>query len=106
MLMYEITMTLPQPELLDFLKALASETRQAIIVLFATHEALTVSQIAELVGVGQSTASEHLAVLRRAGLLIATRAGKEVSYRPDHPRMIGYAQSLLDYLKSCTHCEG
>jgi ArsR family transcriptional regulator len=98
-------MTTPQPELLAFLKALASEKRQAIIVLFATHEALTVNQVAELVGVGQPTASEHLAVLRRAGLLTATREGKEVYYRPDHPHMVAYAQGLLDYLKGCARGE-
>lgn len=97
-------MTLPSPDLQAFLKALASETRQAILVLFATHEALTVNEIAEAVGVGQSTASEHLSVLRRAGLLTATRQGKEVSYRPDHSRMLGGAQQLLEYLQSCAQC--
>jgi ArsR family transcriptional regulator len=97
-------MTLPSPELHTFLKALASETRQAILVLFATHEALTVNQIAEAVGVGQSTASEHLAILRRAGLLTATRVGKEVYYRPDYPHMVGSAEQLLAYLKGCARC--
>ena len=97
-------MTLPSPDLQTFLKALASETRQGILVLFANSEALTVNQIAEAVGVGQSTASEHLAVLRRAGLLSATRVGKEVYYRPNHERMVGSAEQLLDYLKSCARC--
>jgi DNA-binding transcriptional ArsR family regulator len=97
-------MTAPGPDLQAFLKALASETRQAILVLFATNEALTVNQIAEAVGVGQSTASEHLAVLRRAGLLTASRAGKEVYYRPDYNHMVGSAEQLLAYLKSCARC--
>jgi ArsR family transcriptional regulator len=98
-------MTAPSPDLQAFLKALASETRQAIVVLFATNSALTVNQIAEAVSIGQSTASEHLAVLRRAGLLTATRVGKEVYYRPDYARMVGSAEQLLAYLKSCAHCE-
>jgi len=98
-------MSVPSPDLQAFLKALASETRQAILVLFATHEALTVNQVAELVGIGQSTASEHLALLRRAGLLDATRSGKEVYYRPDYGRMVGSAEQLLAYLKSCARCE-
>jgi DNA-binding transcriptional ArsR family regulator len=68
-------------------------------------EALTVNQVAELVGIGQSTASEHLALLRRAGLLGATRSGKEVYYRPDYGRMVGSAEQLLAYLKSCARCE-
>lgn len=98
-------MTAPGPEIQAFLKALASETRQAIVMLFASNPALTVSQIAEAVKIGQSTASEHLAVLRRAGLLTATRAGKEVYYRPDYARMVGSAEQLLAYLKSCAQCE-
>jgi ArsR family transcriptional regulator, arsenate/arsenite/antimonite-responsive transcriptional repressor len=98
-------MSTPGPELQAFLKALASETRQAILVLFATKDALTVNQIAAAVGIGQSTASEHLAILRRAGLLNATRASKEVYYRPDYERMIGSAEQLLVYLKSCARCE-
>jgi ArsR family transcriptional regulator len=98
-------MTAPSPDLQAFLKALASETRQAILVLFATNPALTVNQVAEAVGIGQSTASEHLAVLRRAGLLTATRVGKEVYYRPDYARMVGSAEQLLDYLKGCARCE-
>jgi tellurite resistance protein TerB len=98
-------MTIPSSDLQTFLKALASETRQAILVLFATNAALTVNQVAESVGIGQSTASEHLAVLRRAGLLSATRAGKEVYYRPDYDRMVNSAEDLLAYLKSCARCE-
>jgi ArsR family transcriptional regulator len=97
-------MSLPEPNLQLFLKALASETRQAILVLFTTRETLTVNQIAEAVGIGQSTASEHLAVLRRAGLLSATRAGKEVYYRPDYNNMVGSAEHLLNYLKACARC--
>ena len=36
--------------------------------------------------------------------LDATRAGKEVYYRPDYGRMVGSAEQLLAYLKSCARC--
>lgn len=98
-------MTLPSPELQAFLKALASETRQAILVRFAAQPTMTVNQIAEAVGVSQPTASEHLAILRRAGLLTATRAGKEVLYRTNYPTMVSSAEQLLAYLKACGTCD-
>lgn len=85
----------------EFLRALASETRQSILLLFASHAELTVGEIAAAAGIGQSTASEQLAQLKRAGLLTSVREGKEVLYRPDHERMIGYAEALLAYLREC-----
>lgn len=98
-----ICMTTPllNPDILTFLRALASETRQAILILFMEHSALTVGEIAAAAGIGQSTASEHLAVLKRAGVLTSHREGKEVIYRPDRAHMLAYTQQLSDYLTSC-----
>lgn len=61
----------------SFLKALASEKRQEIMFLFKEKSRLTVNEIAELVGIGQSTASEHLAVLKRAGILLSKKKVKK-----------------------------
>ena len=63
-----------------FLKALASETRQQIMQEFATGAALTVGEIAARCGIGQSTASEQLTILRQGGLVTSTRAGKQVLF--------------------------
>ena len=93
------------PAIQDFLRALASETRQSILFLFATDVALTVGQVAEAAGIGQSTASEQLALLKRAGLLTSAREGKEVFYRANHTRMIRYAEELLTYLRTCASAE-
>src|SRR5512141_2693088 len=71
------------PEIREFLKALASETRQRILFLFVDGEPRTVGQIASELQTGQSTASEHLAILKRGGLLDSEREGKEVYYRPN-----------------------
>ena len=38
-------------------------------------------QIAEEVGLGQPATSEHLAVLRQAGVLLSRKEGKEVYFR-------------------------
>ncbi|MBW8088168.1 metalloregulator ArsR/SmtB family transcription factor [Streptomyces hygroscopicus subsp. hygroscopicus] len=85
----------PGDDLQVFLKALASGTRQKLFSHFAAGEELTVGEVAERAGLGPSTASEHLAVLRRGGLLHSTRSGKLVRYRADHE---GIAE-LLDQLR-------
>lgn len=88
-------------EVQDFLKALASETRQKILFLFADGRELAVGQVAQATGIGQSTASEHLTTLRRAGLLKARREGKEVYYSPDRDRMLALLQKLTDLVTRC-----
>lgn len=82
----------------DFLRALASETRQQILQLFAGGIELTVGEVAERAGLGQSTASEHLALLRRGGLVHATRDGKTVRYRVDSTRISTELDQLKQYL--------
>lgn len=84
-----------------FLRALASETRQRILFLFMTSQQLTVGQVAEAVAVTPSTASEHLAVLKRAGMVQSQRVGKEVIYRPQRTQMLARAHELLTYLSHC-----
>lgn len=88
-------------EFQDFLRALASDTRQRILYLFTDGRERTVSQIAQEAKIGQSTASEHLAILRRAGLLSARREGKEVYYCPDGARVSSLVRGLRDALGRC-----
>lgn len=97
-------MTTPQPldgTTQDFLKALASETRQQIMMLFAGGAELTVGEVAERCGLGPSTASEQLTILRRGGLVTATRAGKLVRYRADPTTIAGRLVELQGYLAVC-----
>jgi DNA-binding transcriptional ArsR family regulator len=84
-----------------FLKALASEGRQALLLLFAGGEELTVGQAAERAGIGQSTASEQLAMLRDAGVLSSRREGKLVRYRADRAGISERLAELQEYLASC-----
>lgn len=91
----------PAPDTQDFLKALASETRQQLMLLFAGGDELTVGEIAERAGIGQSTASEQLALLRRGGLLRSHREGKQVRYRVDRDAIAAQLDRLQAYLVSC-----
>ncbi len=91
------------PELLDFIKAMASESRMNILLLFLDGQARTVNQIAEAVGLGQPATSEHLALMKRSGVLISEKQGKEVYYRPDRAQIVRSLETLSTLLKSC--CE-
>ncbi|WP_229802895.1 ArsR/SmtB family transcription factor [Planobispora rosea] len=81
------------------LKALASDTRQQILMLFAGGTELTVGQVAERLELAQSAASTHLATLREGGVLTSRREWKTVYYRADRQR-IGRA---LGDLQACLH---
>lgn len=91
----------PADDTQDFLKALASETRQRLMLLFAGGAELTVGEIAAQAGIGQSTASEQLALLRRGGLLRSEREGKQVRYRADRDAIAAQLDRLQAYLISC-----
>lgn len=85
----------------DFLTALASPTRQAILLLFARGAELSVGQVAEQANIGQSTASEQLKTLRRANIVTARREGKVVLYRADRDGMARALSDLQAYLQTC-----
>ncbi|MCC5576285.1 winged helix-turn-helix transcriptional regulator [Microtetraspora sp. AC03309] len=84
-----------------FLKALASDTRQQILFLFAGGVELTVNEVAEKLSLAQSAASTHLATLRDAGVLASRREWKTVYYQvnPD-----GVAQALTDLQVALRAC--
>ncbi|AXI73657.1 ArsR/SmtB family transcription factor [Streptomyces bacillaris] len=85
----------------DFLKALASETRQRVMVQFAGGVELTVGEVAERCGLKPSTVSEHLGLLRRGGLVVSRKEGREVFYRADGETAAGRLSALQAYLAVC-----
>lgn len=65
-------------------KALADETRLRILNLLCRRE-LCVCQIVEVLGIGQSKASRHLASLRHASLVTDRRDGLWIYYSLSDP---------------------
>ena len=63
----------------DFVKALADETRQTILELLQDRE-MSVGEITALFQLMQPTISHHLGPLRRVGLVLARREGKQVYF--------------------------
>ena len=65
----------------EVLKMLASPRRLEILHVLARGP-IEVGRLAEVIGVTQPNVSQHLAVLRTAGIVEAERDGREVRYRP------------------------
>jgi ArsR family transcriptional regulator, virulence genes transcriptional regulator len=68
----------------EVLKTLASPRRLEILHALARGP-IEVGRLAQLIGASQPNVSQHLAVLRTAGLVEAEREGREVRYRLADP---------------------
>src|SRR3954451_12927221 len=64
---------------LNLLRLLADPTRLRLVLLLEQEE-LSVAELQQILGMGQSRISSHLAQLKRAGVVIDRRAGKNVYY--------------------------
>jgi ArsR family transcriptional regulator len=67
------------PSTLNFLRMLADPTRLRLILLLEQEE-LSVAELQDVLGMGQSRISSHLAQLKRAGVVTDRRSGKNVYY--------------------------
>ena len=67
---------------INLLRSLADETRLRLLLLLEQEE-LSVAELQEILGMGQSRISAHLAQLKRAGLVEDRRSGKNVYYGYD-----------------------
>jgi DNA-binding transcriptional ArsR family regulator len=69
------------------LRAINHKLRQRIIDLLEQNGKMTVTDIYIKMRLEQSVASQHLAILRRAGVLITERQGKFIYYSVNKERM-------------------
>jgi len=68
----------PQPA--DLFRTLADPTRRAVFERLAGEGELSVGDLTAGAGVSQPAVSQHLAVLRQAGLVTERREGRYVRY--------------------------
>lgn len=76
----EVTASAAEARVLRMVRALASPARFRIAVLLAERKDCTANQLAEAVGLAQSTLSEHLSALRDAGLVQSSGGGSHRYY--------------------------
>ncbi|MFL1376323.1 MULTISPECIES: ArsR/SmtB family transcription factor [unclassified Nocardiopsis] len=97
-----------EDELLAVFQALSNPARRQMLVWlkepmsFPGQEpedveiGVCVSDIQRRAGLGQSTTSQYLAMLRRAGLVVTTRRGKWTYYRRDEANIARLLETLRD----------
>jgi DNA-binding transcriptional ArsR family regulator len=71
----------------DLCKTLANEKRQRILDALRDGE-LSVSEIQSRTDIPQATLSQHLAILRTKGVVIARREGSHIHYSIANPKII------------------
>ena len=79
------------------LRAVNHDLRQAMINLLAEKGQMTVTDIYVKLRLEQSVASQHLAILRRAGVVNTQRDGKYIYYSIN-PERLGQIRRLIDEL--------
>jgi ArsR family transcriptional regulator len=80
-------------------KALSDPTRLRLVKLLNDQDnALCVNALSERLGVTQSAVSQHLRVLKQAGLVTSERRGYHVHYEIDRTRLSQYKALLVNAL--------
>ncbi|HZF63700.1 MAG TPA: metalloregulator ArsR/SmtB family transcription factor, partial [Chitinophagaceae bacterium] len=69
------------------LRAVNHKLRQQILRLLHQQERMTVTEIYVKLRLEQSVASQHLAILRKAGFVSTLRDGKFIFYSVNHSRL-------------------
>src|SRR5271170_2043965 len=85
--------------IVKILRVVADPNRLRILLLLE-HEELSVAELQEILAMGQSTISTHLAQLKQAGLVEDRRTGKNNLYRLKSENGAGVLGELLVQARS------
>jgi len=91
-------------EISEMFKALAVETRVKIFELLKTQGPLGAKEIARLSGISPAAASQHLKILKQAGLVRSERQGYWIPYAVN-PETLEKYRRLLSEVCTCG-CRG
>jgi DNA-binding transcriptional ArsR family regulator len=80
------------------LRAINHKLRQQILKLLEDQSKLTVTEIYIQLRLEQSVASQHLAILRRAGIVRTEREGKFIYYGLNHQRISEIGKCVVELL--------
>jgi DNA-binding transcriptional ArsR family regulator len=82
------------------LRAINHKLRQQIVKLLEENKRMNVTDIYVKLRLEQSVASQHLAILRRANIVITERDGKFIHYALNHARIASVAKFVNDLVNS------
>ena len=86
----------------ELFRALCDPNRLTLVARLASATGpLTVTEASTCCGVHISGVSRHLAILRDAGVLQATKEGREVRYELDCGALASALRQLADSLETC-----
>jgi DNA-binding transcriptional ArsR family regulator len=81
------------------LRALNHKLRQQLIKLIEDEKKITVTEIYVRLRLEQSVASQHLAILRKAGIVSTEREGKFIFYLVNYKRVEEISKIVNDLVK-------
>lgn len=81
----------------EVFKVLANQKRLEVVQLL-THGELHVGEMVDMLGIPQSNVSQHLAVLRQAGILESRKQGKSIYYRLTDTRVAKACRLIREML--------
>ena len=79
------------------LRSLNHKLRQQLLKLIDEHKKITVTEIYVKLRLEQSVASQHLAIMRRSGVLLAKRDGKFIHYSINYSRLKEISKFVEDF---------
>jgi ArsR family transcriptional regulator, arsenate/arsenite/antimonite-responsive transcriptional repressor len=101
--MKTIDQTVDEARAVTMLRALANPTRFRIAQILATRNACVCGQLVEDLPLAQSTVSEHLKVLKDAGIVQGTIDGPNTCYCLD-PQALQFLSGILNTLQRPVCC--
>lgn len=84
----------------EILRALAHPLRMQILEFIDTHKTINVNKIYNTLKLEQSITSQHLRILRVAGIVITEREGKFIHYTIDYPKIAHVVKAINNFLEN------
>jgi DNA-binding transcriptional ArsR family regulator len=89
-----------QKELAEFAKALSHPARIAIIQLLAEKKEIKTGNISDYLPIARTTVSQHLKILKDAGIIIGTIDGLKIHYCLDMEKLNDIKEKQNKFLNS------
>ncbi len=82
----------------EILRALAHPLRMRILEFIDKHKTINVNKIYNTLKLEQSITSQHLRILRLAGIVVTSREGKFIHYSIDYSKVSNVLKSVESFL--------
>ena len=82
----------------ELMRALAHPLRLKILEFLDQHKNIQVNQIYNTLKIEQSIASQHLRILKNAGVLVADKDGKYMHYTIDYAKVSNAVKAINRFL--------